>query len=508
MSIHRLLIVHPDPSDRALILSMIQSLGHRLEEACHENAAMRLLEQSPIDVVIAAANPAHPDWLEFLNYLRRKYPSVPVVLIFPAPHHDRQREAMQRGALAVVRFPAPATQLRALVAQALGVPEANIACAPRTPSPHPLADDRRLHSENGVPADPAAASERSPRLAVTQHPAAFGAPMPNDVRVMIGDDPNLRHTLDLAAAIAPTRAPILIQSEAGTGKSVLARFIHARSGHAGGPLIEASCDSLREGVLEIDLFGRPSDDASGHRGKIARAHGGTLFLREVSALSPTLQLRLLRLLRSGELDPPGSICPARVDVRVIASSRHSLAALVDSGLFRQDLYYALSAVNLRLPSLRQRSGDIETLAEYFRAGFAREIGKPIVGFTPEAHEMLRRYPWPGNVLELENVVERAVIVNRGSWIEPCHLGLHHQDGINVRTVSIPVTAASRIPSSATILPLKEALEEPEKQLILQALEALNWNRQETARVLDINRTTLYKKMKKYELLFDEPIWAN
>jgi two-component system response regulator HydG len=199
----------------------------------------------------------------------------------------------------------------------------------------------------------------------------------------------------------------------------------------------------------------------------------------------------------------------RADVRVIASSKHNLATLVDNGLFRQDLYYALSAVSLRLPSLRQRCGDIETLAEHFRAAFAREIGKPIVGFTPEALEMLRRHPWPGNVLELENIVERAVIVNRGSWIEPCHLGLHHhQDGIKVRTVSVPVAAASRTPSAATILPLKEALEEPEKQLILQALESLNWNRQETARVLDINRTTLYKKMKKYELLFDEPIWAN
>jgi len=510
MNTHRILIVHPDPSDCALILSMLQSLGHRLDEACNESAAMRSLEQASFDLVIASADPADPDCLEFLNYMRRKYPRIPVILVFPIHHHERQREALHRGAATVLRFPVPSTQLRATVAQALGLAEPSGNLRPPA-SPYATPESRRICGTNNATGRSERSHELEPRPA--ERDGALPPPVPPiEVAPIIGDDPSLRHAVELAGTIAPCRAPLLILGEAGTGKSLLAQTIHTKAVQADRPFIEVNCSSLREAVLEVDLFGRDSADSDAQNvrpGKIVRARGGTIYFDEVSALSLTLQARLLRLLKTGEIEPVGSGRPTRADVRVVVSSSRNLPALVDSGLFRQDLYDMLSVVTLRLPPLRQRLGDLESLAEHFRARFAREIGKPVVGFTPEAMEMLRRHYWPGNIAELENVVDRAVVLCRGTWIESGHLDIQRREGIEVRTVTVPPPGTPRsTPSAATILPLKEALEAPEKQLILEALEALNWNRQETARMLDINRTTLYKKMKKYGLLFDEPIWAN
>ncbi len=196
-----------------------------------------------------------------------------------------------------------------------------------------------------------------------------------------------------------------------------------------------------------------------------------------------------------------------MDVRFVLASSEDLGALVESEQFRADLYYRISVVTLNIPPLRHRGDDVARLADYFRDRFAREIGRPAGSFSPDALEMLRNHSWPGNVLELENAVERAVVHCRGPRIESIHLDLNPirtdrpTPAANVR--SVPGKLAT-----GDILPLKEALEAPERELILRALQALNWNRQETARVLDINRTTLYKKMKKYGLLFDEPVWAN
>lgn len=513
MNTHRLLIVHPDPSNCALIMSMLQSLGHRLDEVCNESAAMRSLEQAAFDLVITSANPADPDCLEFLNYVRRKYPKIPVIVVFPVHHHERQREAIHRGAATVLRFPLPATQLRATVAQTLGLPEPD-SSASHWASSSPTVPDSRGSHEDPVVANPPNRPEPT-RAFESRQPTPYGA-IPHgtaatDNPAMIGDDRSLRHTIELAATIATCNVPLMILGEPGAGKSLLAQMIHSKALHNDRPIIEVNCASLREAVLEVDLFGRrasEAEDLNTRPGKILRARGGTIYFEEVSALSAPLQARLLRLLRTGEIVPVGSDQPIRVDVRVIASSSRNLTPLVENGLFRQDLLEMLSVITFRLPPLRQRTGDLETLAEHFRARFAREIGKAVVGFTPEAMESLRHHSWPGNVAELENVVERAVVLCRGSWIDVTHLDIQCRDGIEVRTVTIPAPAPSRTPSAATILPLKEALEGPEKQLILDALEALNWNRQETARMLDINRTTLYKKMKKYGLLFDEPIWAN
>jgi len=493
----RLLIVHPDAPTRALMTSMLQSMGPRIEEAANDRAAVRMLEQEPADLVLAAAEPSDPDALEFLNYLRRKHPTVMVIVVFASPHAERCREAMIRGAASVLRFPLPATHLRAAVAQALGMPEpVGNAAAPRPPAPTPdwphngLAADRLNGSKTARP--------EGPNGALVPPPARRAGGL-------VGEDPSLRQALELAVTIASTRPPVLIVGEPGTGKTLVARTVHAHSPRKQGPFVELDCASGAEPDLEIELFGRRAGFAEPERaGKIALAEGGTLFLDEIARLSAGMQAKLVRLLSVGEYEPVGSSTTQRADVRLVVATRENLAAMVEQGSFRQDLYYRLSVVSLELPPLRHRGEDVARLAEHFRERFAHDLGRDLPGFTAEAMDCLRAHPWPGNVVELEHVVERAVLHARGGRIEPVHLSL------NPRTLPMArhITPARPHVSAPVIQPLKEALEEPERLLILRALEALSWNRQETARVLDINRTTLYKKMKKYGLLFDEPVWAN
>ena len=237
---------------------------------------------------------------------------------------------------------------------------------------------------------------------------------------------------------------------------------------------------------------------------MTQAHGGTLFLNDVTALSDDLQFQLLRGLQEREREHASGARNAHSDVRFLMSASENLVSLVEQGKFRQDLYHRASVVCLKLPPLRHRGTDVEQVAEFFRARFSLEFGKNVVGFTRDALDILNKHDWPGNVRELEGVIQRGVALCQGTRITSGHLSpsLCHP-----RSSRVP-SFAQRTHVPANIRPLKEALEEPEKRIIIQALQALNWNRQETARVLDINRTTLYKKMKKYGLLVDEPIWVN
>lgn len=492
MSHTRVLIVHPDPSARALLTSMLQAMGHRLDEAASDRAAVRMLEQQPADLVLVGADPADPEALELLSYVRRKHPGVSVVLLFASLPPDRVREALQRGAASVLKFPLAANHLRAAVAQALGQVDA----------PRPIADPRPVI----VPEPLAARAGSCAGPEVPGAPAGGDRTWSPDPILLVGDDPNFRQAIELATSLAVTRAPMLVVGERGTGKTALARALHQRGPRRHGPFLALDCAAHRNGQLETEFFGRAGSTGPAHLdGKLLQTQGGTLLVRNVAALPPDLQYKLLRVLQTGGLDPEDDRAPTRLDVRFVFATCEDLAPLIERDQFRQDLYYRISVATLHLPPLRHRGDDLIRLAEYFRYRTARESRREVIGFTSEAFEALRRHSWPGNVQELACLVEWAVRLCRGPRIEPGHLELHPRGPVPGRIVTPP-----RRPGSApeSILPLKEALEGPERQIILQALEALNWNRQETARVLDINRTTLYKKMKKYGLLFDEPIWAN
>lgn len=515
MSTTKILIVHPDADVISLMTSMLQTLGHRIVEATDDRAALKSLEQErgEIDLVLAGVDPFDPDALELLTYVRRKYPKTKVILVFPHPHADRSRDAIRRGASATLKFPVPATQLRAAVAQALGQREESAATPSDPRSSNPPNGPGRLPNNghgNGNGNGHGADSEREGEPAAWGRYLASSEPTEGgsleSETTLIGDDPSLRQALELAERIAATRAPVLILGERGTGKSLVATILHQRGTRSEGPFVEVSCASMKESALEVDLFGRKGygfPDLGDKSGKIAQAKGGTLFLDEVSALSPELQFKLQRVLQEGGYEPVGSTQTFRADCRIILGSREDLATLVEEGRFRQDLFYRMSVVTLKLPPLRHRRGDIIRLAEHFRVRLARKLNKEAHGFTPEAIEALRSHDWPGNVHELRSAVERGIALSRTNWIEAAHLGLIPAEVRGSKTT--PHTPKPHL--GLGIRPLKEALEEPEKQIILQALQALNWNRQETARVLDINRTTLYKKMKKYNLIIDEPTWV-
>lgn len=500
MSDTRLLIVHSDPSASALMRSMLQSLGHQIEEASSDRSALRWLDRGTVDAILAGADPSDPDALELLSYCRRKHPQVPVILLFATAHPNRSREAMLRGAAAVLRFPMPATYLRATVTQVLGPAEDRPAVVAKAVS----GNSERMPGASAATAVSGSGTTTGEGSAA--HPARKAPGWD-----FVGEDPSLRQAIELAETIAPSRAPVLIAGERGTGKTLLARTLHYQSPRRNGPFLEVCCGRKEESLLGAELFGRRSggraEPAPDHPGKIALARGGTLFLDDVDALSPGLQAKLLRLLQDGVCEPLGTALAFPTDVRLVLGTCEDLDALVEQGQFRPDLFYRIGVVSLNLPPLRHRGADVVLLADHFRTRYARDLGKPDVVFSPEAIDVLSHHDWPGNVHELERAVERGVRRCRSLRIEQAHLSLAPSETPHASGPSLPPPPHVAAPG---LRPLKEALEEPERQIILQTLAALNWNRQETARVLDINRTTLYKKMKKYGLLYDEPApaWAN
>ena len=318
---------------------------------------------------------------------------------------------------------------------------------------------------------------------------------------VVGRDPQMVRTFDLIDAVADSRTTVLITGESGTGKSVLARAVHARSPRRDGPFVEVSCGALPESLLESELFGHVRGAFTGATGdkpgRFLAADGGTIFLDEINSASPAMQVKLLRVLQERAFEPVGSSTTKSVDVRVVLASNVDLATLVADGRFRQDLYYRVNVVAIKLPPLRDRPGDVPLLAEAFLRRFRAESNRPAVGLTAAALAALRAYAWPGNVRELENAMERAVILCRRPLVDVDDLPETVRAGPPERS-AVTVAAGDALTFDAP-LPLEVALELPERRIIESALRRNRWNRQQTADELNINRTTLYKKMLKYRL---------
>jgi two-component system response regulator HydG len=538
----RILILYPDPAGLTLLTSMLKSLGHIIEDATNDRMAVRLMERNDIDLVLAGVDPTDGDALELLSYVRRKHREVPVVMLFPRLHPERAKEALRLGAMAVLKYPVPAAELRAAVLQALEQCEARTSetsssAGDGRPKPtHSLerggpAPSLSLHSAaphaaippnaaaagplaSGSPAaaavvaPPSAVPASQPALAVHAPSAAAGSAQRVDLIArelgLIGNDPGWRQVLDLTATIAAARTGVLIVGEPGTGKSLVARLLHTLSCGGQRPFVTLESSALADEMVtpEGENAGGTTDPGIAWSHMLDQARGGTLFVREVAALPAEIQLNLLRELQHRDYAPAYPHLPG--EVRFVMSTGENLPALIEQGRFRQELYHRVSAISLMLPPLKHRGTDVELLAETFRARYAQEFRKSVVGFTRDALDILQRHDWPGNVRELEAAIRRSVAMCNGSRITSSHLAPilnHHRQNRNGAATPRP-----HLPFG--IRPLKEALEEPEKRIIIQALQAFNWNRQETARVLNINRTTLYKKMKKYGLLIDEPMWAN
>jgi DNA-binding NtrC family response regulator len=296
---------------------------------------------------------------------------------------------------------------------------------------------------------------------------------------------------DLVEAIADSTSTILMAGPSGTGKSMLARAIHHRSSRRDMPFVEVTCAAIPETLLESELFGHVKGAFTGavsdKEGKFLAADKGTIFLDEISNASPALQAKLLRVLEDRQFEPVGSNKTRTVDTRIMLASNRDLYDEVRRNRFREDLYYRINVVKVDLPPLCERVGDVRLLAEHFLRAYCIQHGREKLGITDEAMECLERYSWPGNIRELENTIERSVLLSKGKFISPEDLPESimqqpRQQQENYRPMS-----------------LKKALAEPEKNIIRQALKANQWNRQATAEALQINRTTLFKKMKNYGL---------
>jgi transcriptional regulator with PAS, ATPase and Fis domain len=309
---------------------------------------------------------------------------------------------------------------------------------------------------------------------------------------IIGSHPTLTAATDIARRIARTPATVLITGESGTGKSLLAREIHAASGRTG-RFVEVACGSLSETLLESELFGHIAGAFTGattdRDGRFLEADGGTIFLDEIATASPAMQVKLLRVLQELEFEPVGSSRTRRVDVRVVLATNEDLEPLVAAGRFRADLYWRINVVAIEMPPLRSRASDIPALAEFFLRKAATSVDRPVEGFTLPALDALMAHAWPGNVRELQHAVERAVFLGRGNLVD-------------IHDLPATVLAGTRAHAN-TASPLKEALASPERQLILEALERAGWRRDLAARSLGINRTTLYKKLRRLGLDINE-----
>lgn len=453
----RILIVDDDAIIVESLIEFLRLEGYEADGARGFAQALSALERRAYSLVISDINMPDANGFELLRVLKQRHPEIVVVIITGYGTIESAVEAIKMGAYDYLTKPIIDDEIKLVVERALA--------------------QQALLREN-----------QSLREAL-------------DLRYgldnVVGHDYKMLKTFDLIDMVADSPTTVLIQGESGTGKSLIARAVHHRSSRRNGPFVEVSCGALPESLLESELFGHVKGAFTGavadKQGKFRAAHNGTIFLDEISSATPALQVKLLRVLQERQFEPVGSNKTEKVDVRVILASNEDLAKVVQAGRFRQDLYYRINVVMLQLPRLRERISDIPLLARHFLKHYRTQLRKDVHGFTDACLEALQRYAWPGNVRELENVIERAVVLSRRRQIDLDDLPEH---------VIEQAAAESHAEGIYRPLSLKAALEQPEREIIEAALKANSWNRQLTASILEINRTTLYKKMKYYGLECD------
>jgi DNA-binding NtrC family response regulator len=438
--------------DRIILDSLCEFLsleGFRTNGAETLKATLAELEKQNYSLVITDVNLPDGDGFELLDFVGKNYPQTVVIVITGYGSIESAVKAIRRGAYEYLTKPIVDDELRLVVERAI--------------------KQQSLMSEN-----------ESLRLQLEQK---------YSLENIISHDYKMAKIFELVEAVADSKTTILMAGPSGVGKSMLARAIHHRSSRRDKPFVEVGCGALPETLLESELFGHVKGAFTGavsnKEGKFLAANGGTIFLDEVANASPALQVKLLRILEDRQFEAVGSNKTETVDIRILLASNKDLNEEVKQGRFREDLYYRINVVTIDLPPLCERVGDIRLLAKHFLQVYCVQHNKEKLGITNEAMEYLEHYSWPGNVRELENTIERAVLLSKDKLIGPLDLPDSTKQKQQQKAYS-PVS-------------LKEALAEPEKNIVRQALEVNHWNRQETAKALQINRTTLYKKMKQYGL---------
>jgi two-component system response regulator FlrC len=446
-----ILVVDDEPAMRLLLTSVLKDEGLDVTAAATGEEALRLVARRHFHLVVTDLKMPGISGLQVLEGVKRDDPETAVVVLTAFGTVEGAVEAMRRGAAHYLLKPlANPDELRLAVRRVL--------------------EERRVADE--------AAMLRQANEAVFP----FGQ--------IIAGEPRMQAALDLARSVAPTDATVLVIGETGTGKELIARAIHHWSPRAEQAFVAVNCAALAETLLESELFGHERGAFTGavaqRRGRFELAHGGTLLLDEVGETSPGLQAKLLRVLQEGTLERVGGTKTVTVDVRVVAATNRDLARMVAERSFREDLYYRLNVFPIALPPLRDRRADILPLAEHVLHQASRRFGKRVAGFSDEARALLLAYGWPGNIRELQNVVERAAILCQGEQILPAYLNL---------------TPASPAPAAAGPRTLRGL----EREAILAALAACKGNRRGAAERLGIGLRTLYTRLREYGISSDQEV---
>lgn len=442
-----ILIIDDEAAQREAVGGYLRKRGFAVLQAANGREGLALLQDQVIDLIITDLRMPELDGMGVLAAARAINPAIGVVMATAFGTVDGAVDAMQEGAFYYLQKPIDLDVLDQLVDRALE-------------QRHRISENELLREQIG---------ERVP----------FGG--------IMGCSPAIEEALNVVARAAPSRATVLLHGESGTGKELMARAVHEASPRAGRPFVAVNCAALNKGLIESELFGHEKGAFTGadarRTGRFEQAEGGTLFLDELAEIPLDVQVKLLRVLQERTIERVGSGVAIAVDVRLIGATNRDLAALVAHGAFREDLFYRLNVVAVDLPPLRQRKGDIPLLVNHFLARYAAENDKAVGEISKEALELLTRYAYPGNVRELQNIVERAVVMARGAVVTCADLPAEVQK-------AAPAPAADTLPAQ---------VEELEKKAIAQALERAGGVQSRAAELLGLTERNLRYKLKKYGL---------
>ena len=440
----KLLVVDDDMAHRLMLRAVLTDEGYAVTEADDGVTAVKAVQDALFDLILMDVRMTEMDGIEALEEIKRLHPGVPVLMMTAYPEVPAAVKAMKLGAWDYLTKPLDTDELRLRIAKLLG----------------------------HVPV-----KEDQPPI------------LPVEASNLIGKSPGMKRLLESIALVAPTDTTVLILGESGTGKELVADAVHANSERAKKPFIKVNCAALPENLLESELFGHEKGAFTGaiskRRGRFETADSGAIFLDEIGDIPLSVQVKLLRVLQEQQFEPVGSSKTMSVDVRVIAATNRRLEQEVEQGRFREDLFYRLNVFPIHVPPLRERKEDIQLLAEHFLTKFSEKHKRPIKDFSPRVLDLFMRYEWKGNIRELENTVERSVILCREEFITPQHL-----------PGTIQPLAAESEPDKPGI-ESGMTLKEMEKQLILATLKQFDDNRTKTAETLGISRRSLQMKLKEY-----------
>jgi DNA-binding NtrC family response regulator len=455
MANERILVVDDERGVRAYCCDLLQRAGYRADAVDSAPAALGRIAEEDFDVLLADVNMPRMDGIELCRRVREQRPDQIVILITGYPSIENAVRGMKEGARDYVTKPFTPDELRLVIARAL--------------------EERELREEN----------DRLRQDLRSQHGLAN----------IVGTAPVMQALFETARKVAPTDTTVLIEGESGTGKELFARALHVHSLRATRSFVPVNCGSLVSTLLESELFGHVKGAFTGAHanklGLITVASGGTLFLDEIGELALDLQPKLLRALQEGEVKPVGGVETRKVDVRVVVATNRDLLSDVKQGRFREDLYYRLNVIGLKIPPLRERPEDIPLLVDRFLRAYAQKARREIDGVTEAALEYLQQQRWPGNVRELQNAVERTVILSSGRVLD---VG----DFTQGPEIAPPGSLRAARLAPAPYLFDGMALEEVERRHIERVMQAAGGQKTRAAEILGINRSTLWKKLRQYE----------